>query len=79
MAFCRKKKRISNSCYQSFKSRNEIPDHPGVLVGIANAHNRREGHELEPYLMIGNVEKCKAIVEKKDSKPMIQFTKQRTR
>jgi hypothetical protein len=61
--------------YQSFKSRNEIPDHPGVLVGIANAHNRREGHELEPYLMIGNVEKCKAIVEKKDSKPMIQFTK----
>lgn len=61
--------------YQSFKSRNEIPDHPGVLVGIANAHNRREGHELEPYLMIGNVEKCKAIAEKKESKPMIQFTK----
>ena len=62
MAFCSKRIKLVT---KSFKLRNEIPDHPGVLVGIANAHNRREGHELEPYLMIGNVEKCKAIVEKK--------------
>ncbi len=48
--------------YRGFKSRNQIPEYPSHLIGIAECHNSKEGHRLDPPNLIGNVEKAKQVM-----------------
>ena len=40
--------------YRGYRMRNELPDYPNVLIGLANAHNAREGRGRVPPLLIGD-------------------------
>lgn len=59
--------------YRGFKQRSEIPDYPPVLTGIANAHNLSNGVKPEPFVMVGNVEQCKQVINLGAKKPLIGF------
>ncbi len=50
--------------YRGFKSRNQIPEYPSHLIGIAECHNSKEGFRIDPPSLIGNVEKAKQIMNK---------------
>lgn len=59
--------------YRGFRERSEIPEYPAVLTGIANAYNRSKGMKLEPFVMIGNVDKCQRVISGGTDKPLIGF------
>ena len=48
--------------YRGFKSRNERVDYPSKLIGISEAHNVKEGHEVGQPMLIGNAEKATAVL-----------------
>ena len=47
--------------YRGFRNRNEKPDYPRVLTGIANAHNARNGFPLQPARTVGDPAACKRV------------------
>lgn len=59
--------------YRGFKARNEIPDYPAVLTGIANAHNIKEKFNAAPPVMVGNEEAAKKVMLGGTQKPMLGF------
>lgn len=50
------------SRYRGYKIRGEIPQYPPVMTGIASAHNRHEGFETQPPMLIGNVARAKQVM-----------------
>lgn len=59
--------------YRGFKVKSEIPDYPGKLIGIATAHNEKEGFKAEPPVLIGNELKAKQVMNGGTDKPAIGF------
>lgn len=59
--------------YRGFKSRNEVPEYPPKLIGIAEAHNAKEGFTPPHPVLIGNKEKARAVQFCGTEKPMISF------
>lgn len=49
--------------YQAYRSRQEAPDYPRVLVGIAEAANAQRGHDAPTSVLIGDSAKA-ALVAK---------------
>lgn len=50
--------------YRGYRERSEIPEnYPGVLVGIANAHNAQNGLPLQPPVMIGDRSVCERVLK----------------
>lgn len=49
--------------YRGFKSRNERIEYPAKLIGLTEAHNSREGHKIEPPVMIGDASKATAVLQ----------------
>lgn len=47
--------------YRGYRMRSEKPEHPRVLIGLANAHNSKGGFKLETARLIGNVDDCKRV------------------
>lgn len=39
-----------------------VTEYPKLLVGLANAHNRSEGHKLQPTTLFGDAEKVKQVI-----------------
>ena len=48
--------------YRGYKSRDEKPGYPAHLIGIAEMHNAREGHKIDPPVLIGDKEKAKQVL-----------------
>lgn len=40
--------------YRGYRVRNEIPDYPAKLIGMANAYNAKEGFREQPPMLVGN-------------------------
>ncbi|QOJ19504.1 MAG: hypothetical protein HRU77_01610 [Gammaproteobacteria bacterium] len=59
--------------YRGFRERSEIPEYPAVLTGIANAYNSSKGLKLEPFVMIGDTDKCQRVITGGTDKPLIGF------
>lgn len=59
--------------YRGFKAKNEVPEYPGLLIGIATAHNQKEGFKAEPPVLIGNELKAKQVLNGGTDKPAIGF------
>ena len=57
--------------YRGYRSRSEIPEYPPVLIGIAGASNRKNGHTVAPPTLIGNAEAAKAVIERGAEKPLL--------
>lgn len=49
--------------YRGYRTRSARPDHPTVLIGMANAHNRKGGFKEEPPRLIGDQQKCLQVME----------------
>lgn len=48
--------------YRGFKARNETVDYPATLIGIAQAHNQKEGKEIIAPMLIGDQTKAKTVM-----------------
>lgn len=48
--------------YRGYRGRNEIPEYPPVLIGLAEANNRKAGFDTEPPILIGNPENAKRVM-----------------
>jgi len=59
--------------YRGFRERSEIPECPAKLIGISNSHNMSKGLPLEPYVLVGDVGKCKQIMSSGTDKPLVGF------
>lgn len=59
--------------FRGFRMRNEKPEYPPVLIGIAGAHNRKENHALQAPILIGDQAKAKAVMAGGTDKPLIGF------
>lgn len=47
--------------YRGYKARNEIPEYPSHLIGLAEAHNSKEGHRIDPPFLAGNADKAMLV------------------
>lgn len=61
--------------YRGFSLRNERPDYPKSLIGLAEANNQKEGFGIEPPVLIGNAEQAKRVLLGGSNTPMIGFTR----
>lgn len=59
--------------YRGLKARDERPEYPPVLIGLAGAHNAKEGFKIAPPVLIGNPELAKLTLQDGTSAPMIEF------
>lgn len=57
--------------YQGYRMRGEVPEYAPVLVGIANAHNGKEGFAKQPPMMIGNEARAKQVMLAGTNEPLI--------
>lgn len=60
--------------YRGYAMRNEKPDYSPTLIGLAEAHNAKEGFAIEPPMLIGNAEQAKRVMQSGSNKPAIGFT-----
>ncbi len=47
--------------YRGFRMRGEVPAYPPVMLGIANAHNRKGGFAVQPARLIGDRSACERV------------------
>lgn len=60
--------------YRGYRMRSERPEYQPVLIGIAGAHNRKGGHQLQPPILIGDTQAAQAVMKGGVDKPLIGFT-----
>lgn len=60
--------------YRGYRVRSAKPDYPPVLVGIAGAHNRRGNFDLQPPILIGDIDAARNVMLGGIEKPLIGFT-----
>lgn len=63
--------------YRGFAMRRECPAYPPVLIGIAGANNRHEGKSIEPPVLLGDIDKARAVMRGGSMQPRIQATSER--
>jgi hypothetical protein len=59
--------------YRGYKIRGEVPEYPPVLIGIANAHNQKEGFRGQPPILIGDATKAAAVLNGGTNHPLISM------
>lgn len=47
--------------YRGYRMRDEAPEYPPVLIGMANAHNGQQGFRLNPPILVGDERKANAV------------------
>jgi hypothetical protein len=57
--------------YRGFKARNETPEYPKLLIGIAGAHNAKEGYANHPPTLIGSKTTALAVLNGGTDKPLL--------
>lgn len=61
--------------YRGFKARNERPEYPAVLIGLAGANNRQQGFKVAGPKLIGNAERANSVMLGGTDKPMLEITR----
>ncbi|SCY29729.1 hypothetical protein SAMN05216420_104154 [Nitrosospira sp. Nl5] len=59
--------------YRGFRSRNECPEYPASLVGIATAHNNQKGFKADPPVLIGNEQLARQVLFGGTDRPALGF------
>jgi hypothetical protein len=59
--------------YRGFKIRSETPEYPSILIGIATAHNTKQGFKASPPVLIGNELRAMQVMQGGTDKPSIGF------
>lgn len=47
--------------YRGYRMRDETPEYPPVLIGMANAHNGQQGFRLNPPILVGDERKANQV------------------
>lgn len=47
--------------YRGYRMRDETPDYPPVLIGMANAHNSQQGFRQNPPILVGDERKANQV------------------
>jgi len=61
--------------YRGYRARNEIPEYPAKLLGIAEAENSRYGFACEPPMLIGKPEVAKQVLLGGSDRPALAMTR----
>jgi hypothetical protein len=48
--------------YRGYKSRDQKPEYPSHLIGIAKMHNATEGHKIDPPVLLDDKEKARNVL-----------------
>jgi hypothetical protein len=48
--------------YRGYRGRNQIPDYSPVLIGIAEAQNSKQGHAIEPPMLLGDAKRAEKVM-----------------
>lgn len=59
--------------YHAYRSRQEAPEYPARLVGIAEADNGRKGYAVSEVVLIGDADRARKVVENGTEKAGIGF------
>ena len=59
--------------YRGYKLRGEQPEYPPLLMGMANAHNSKEGFRNHPPILIGNQAAAKAVLAGGTTAPLLEM------
>lgn len=59
--------------YRGYKLRGEVPDYQPVMLGLANAHNQKEGYKTQPPRLIGNPAAAEKVVLGGTNAPLIEM------
>lgn len=59
--------------YRGYRVRNEVPEYPQSLIGIAEAQNAQNGIKSQPPVLIGNPQLATQVMIKGSDKPMVGF------
>jgi hypothetical protein len=59
--------------YRGYRVRGEAPDYAPVLIGMANAHNQKEGYRSQPPILIGNQNHAKAVMSGGTTAPLLEM------
>lgn len=57
--------------YRGYSMRNETPEYPPVLIGLAEAYNAQKGHRTEPPRLIGVAERAQQVMKGGSNTPLI--------
>lgn len=60
--------------YRGDAMRGERPDYPPTLIGLAEAHNAKEGFKSVGPILIGDAERAQKVMLGGTNKPAISFT-----
>jgi hypothetical protein len=63
--------------YRGFRSRNEYPEYPASLMGMATAHNSQKGFKTDPPVLIGNEQLARQVLHGGTDKPVLGFKRLR--
>lgn len=61
--------------YRGYAARRESPEYQRVLIGVYEAANATNGQPIAPPRLIGNPERCNAVLAGGSSAPMLTVTK----
>lgn len=61
--------------YRGYRVRNESPEYPPVLVGIAQAQNSHENRESLPPVMAGDASAVKRVMHGGSNQPLLEFAR----
>lgn len=48
--------------YRGYRMRDEVPEYPPVLIGMANAHNSKQGFRQNPPILVGDERRANAVL-----------------
>jgi hypothetical protein len=55
--------------YRGFSARGEHPPYPATLIGLATAHNSRNGYPAETLILIGNEQSAREVLRGGSDQP----------
>jgi len=58
--------------YRGYRMRDELPDYPPVLAGLANQHNAHEGRAQAPPLLIGDATRAAKVLAVGGTVPLLR-------
>lgn len=61
--------------YRGYRLRSEQPQYPPVLLGMAEAHNSKEGHQSEPPMLIGDPNIAAQVMQGGTTAPLVTYTR----
>lgn len=57
--------------YRGYKMRNEVPEYPPVLIGMAEAQNQQVGFASEPPMLIGDAARAEQVKALGSNQPLL--------